>query len=287
MRIALGTAQFGMSYGLANRRGQVPSQEVKEILAWAKLSAIDTIDTAIAYGESEMHLGLGGVTDFKVVTKLPLVPSDCRDVVSWAKAHVLNSLQRLGISCLHGLLLHNVEQLSGPHGAAPAVALQLLRDAGYVKKIGISIYSPADIELATSVCTLDLVQAPFNLLDRRLLESGWLDKLSKQGVEVHVRSAFLQGLLLMSASEVPARFSPWSKLFTIWHRWLIDHPETAAAHACLDFVYAHPQIDRVVVGVDSLHQLKQIVSLSGVPLRAELPNLSCTDEMLINPSNWK
>ncbi len=286
MKIALGTAQFGMTYGVANRRGQIPAPEAEQILRWSRLAGIDTIDTAMSYGESEACLGRAGMAGFKVVTKLPLVPAHCTDVVAWAKGQVHDSLQRLGIPRLHGLFLHHAKQLSGEHGAALATALRALKDEGSVQKVGVSVYSPTDLQSAESVCTLDLVQAPFNLLDRRLLESGWLEKLSGQGVEVHIRSAFLQGLLLMSSSEIPKRFSPWTHVLGVWHQWLIDHPNITAAQACLAYVSNFPQINKVVVGVDDLTQLKQLVSASGLPFNAEFPDLSCTDEMLINPSNW-
>ena len=92
MRIALGTAQFGMDYGIANTKGQVTRSEVKEIIQLAESRGIDTIDTAIVYGESEACLGDAGVQGFKVITKLPPLPESCTDVGGWVQEGILGLL---------------------------------------------------------------------------------------------------------------------------------------------------------------------------------------------------
>jgi aryl-alcohol dehydrogenase-like predicted oxidoreductase len=136
-----------------------------------------------------------------------------------------------------------------------------------------------------SVCPIDLVQAPFNLSDQRLQSSGWLKKLHDAGVEVHARSAFLQGLLLMPATAIPEKFRLWSPLFETWHRWLLDN-EMSAVQACIGFVQAHPQIEKVVVGVESTQQLKQLIRVAKKSTNTKWPDIKCLDERLINPSNW-
>ncbi len=286
MKLALGTAQFGIPYGVANQRGQVSPVEAAQILAEGRRAGMDTIDTAIAYGESEACLGQADVSGLKVVTKLPPVPAQCTAVLDWVRSEVIASLQRLRIERLYGLLVHQVGQLGEGCGAALAASLQALKAEGLVQKIGVSIYAPDGLEMASAAGVLDLVQAPFNLFDRRLDDSGWLQRLSEQGVEVHARSAFLQGLLLMQATDVPNTFSPWAKQLGSWHGWLAAHPNVTAAHACLAFVASYPQVDRVVVGVDDLAQFKQLLKAAVLHLPEALPDLSCSDEMLINPSNW-
>ena len=100
MRLALGTAQFGIPYGIANTSGQVDQAEVQAILNYANLMGIDTLDTAIAYGESEKRLGNVGVSNWKVISKLPEIPSDCKNLTKWVRSHVDKSLSRLGIKSL-------------------------------------------------------------------------------------------------------------------------------------------------------------------------------------------
>jgi aryl-alcohol dehydrogenase-like predicted oxidoreductase len=282
MKLALGTAQFGLPYGVANTTGKVRQFEVAKIMARARESGIDLLDTAISYGDSEESLGAAGVGGFKVVTKLPRDIEG--DVGMWVTQHLNTSLRRLGVDAVYGLLLHRSTQLLGPDGQALAKILLKLKAEGIVSKIGVSIYAPDELDAVTQICAIDIVQAPFNLFDQRLMTSGWLPRLHNTGIEVHVRSAFLQGLLLMPRSKVPEVFLPWSALIDKWHLWLADGHSTAV-QACLAFVN-NPMIDRVVVGIDSLAQLNEILNASTFSPVVKPPDLACNDANLINPSNW-
>ena len=284
-RLALGTAQFGLTYGIANMVGQVSRMDARAMLQLASNSGIDTLDTAIAYGESETCLGEVGTQGFKLISKLPVFPDNCSDVSAWVKQQVSSSLSRLGLTTMYGLLLHRSEQLLGDNGAALYSALQSLKDNGLVQKVGVSIYAPSELTALTPNFSFDLVQAPFNLIDRRIYDSGWLDRLKDSGVEVHTRSVFLQGLLLMTQNNIPIKFSPWSDLWQKWCRWLLEN-NISAPEACLAFPLSFPQIDRVVVGADSVSQLAQIVRAASVNTKNGPPPLQCDDERLINPAMW-
>lgn len=286
MKLAIGTVQFGLPYGVANKSGQVSRNEAKMILELARSTGIETLDTAIAYGDSETCLGEVGVEGFKVVTKLPALPEDLGNVDRWVRDQVRSSFDRLGVQRVYGLLLHRSQQLVGSEGKPVVKALERLKAEGLVQKIGVSIYSPAELETVTQACAIDLIQAPFNLIDHRLYTSGWLQKMHEAGVEIHARSLFLQGLLLMPRAEIPGKFAPWSSFWDIWHDWLAMH-QISAAHACISFVQSFPQIDFGVVGVDSKDHLLQIIEVASKTMDAVLPNLMCTDERLIDPSNWK
>lgn len=284
-RIALGTVQFGVPYGIANKVGQVSRTEAKSILQQAYAHKVDTIDTAIGYGESESCLGEVGVKDFKVVTKLPGIPEGCIDIEEWVEQQLEASLSRLGVGKVYGLLLHRPEQLLGLNGSPLYEALARLKEKGLVKKIGVSIYSPSELELLTNKFRFDLVQAPFNVVDRRLFSTGWMQRLKDSGVEIHTRSAFLQGLLLMKQSAIPPKFLPWNGILRKWHHWLNEN-NISALQASLAFTLSFTQIDRVVVGVDSLSQLLQILSSENDSKNTEIPNFVSEDENLINPANW-
>lgn len=284
-RLVLGTVQFGLPYGIANLAGQVSRPEAKAMLQLASTNGIDTLDTAIGYGESETCLGEIGIQGFKLVTKLPAVPVACSDVMTWIQEQVAESLSRLGVRSVYGLLLHRPEQLLEPEGKALYRALQGVKESGLAQKVGVSIYTPNELTALIPQFRFDLVQAPFNLLDRRLHRTGWLDRLKELNVEVHTRSAFLQGLLLMPKAEIPAKFSPWSELLTKWHDWLARH-QVSALQACLAFPLSFQEIDRVVVGADNLMQLEQIIAAAGSKLGQKLPDLTCDVEDLINPARW-
>ena len=284
-KISLGTAQFGIPYGVANHSGIVPRTEVKAMLKIASANKIDALDTAISYGESETCLGEVGTQGFNLITKLPALPDGCRDVSTWVQNQVAESFSRLNVKAIYGLLLHRPEQLLGPNGNALYQALQALKGKGQVEKVGVSIYSPDELTSLNSLFGFDIVQAPFNLIDRRLHSTDSLKRLKDDGVEVHTRSAFLQGLLLMSHIERPAKFLPWQSLWKSWHSWLEEHG-VSAVQACLGYPLSFPEIDRVIVGADDLKQLTQILSAVNSPLFGDLPDLQCGDEALINPSNW-
>lgn len=283
--LALGTVQFGLPYGIANSDGQVTRSTAKAMLQLAAANGIDMLDTAIAYGESETCLGEVGTQGFKLVTKLPSVPEGCTDVSGWVREQVAASLARLGVNAVYGLLLHRPEQLLGAEGKAFYQTLQELKESGLVQKVGVSIYAPSELEVLTSRYRIDLVQAPFNLVDRRLHTTGWLKRLNDAGIEVHTRSAFLQGLLLMPYEAIPPKFARWAELWSRWHEWLSRH-NISPVQACLAFPLLFPEIDRVVVGADSVGQLEQIISAAASVVTDELPDLHCDAEDLINPSHW-
>lgn len=284
-RLALGTVQFGQAYGVANETGQVSHDEVADILEYAWATGMDTLDTAVAYGMSEQRLGEIGISHWRVISKLPALPQACADVAGWVQATTLDSLKRLRVDHLCGLLLHSPQHLLGPQGAALYEALAGLRDQGLVEKIGVSVYDPGELSALWPHFQLDLVQVPLNVIDRRVATSGWLSKLHQAGTEVHVRSIFLQGLLLMAPATRPAVFNRWLALWRDWDRWLSEHALTPL-RACLGFAMSHPEIDRFVVGVDSLSQLQEIIAHDPAPTVTPPAELSSEELDLINPSRW-
>jgi aryl-alcohol dehydrogenase-like predicted oxidoreductase len=285
-RLVLGTVQFGLEYGVANRGGQVSAEDAATILDRALEMGIDTLDTAIAYGASEETLGRIGVQAWNVVTKLPAVPESIDDIDGWVEDAVNGSLRRLRISTLHGLLLHDPRQLAGTMGDRLFEALAHLKEQRLVEKIGISIYHPTDLDALCGRYSLDLVQAPFNVLDRRLATSGWLTRLHDAGTEVHIRSVFLQGLLLMPTRRRPPSFSRWQPLWDRWDNWL-SYSNLTALRASLGFALSQPDVDRVVVGVDSVEQLEEIFAAVGAAVPAPPMELMTDDLDLIDPSRWK
>lgn len=284
-RLALGTVQFGLNYGIANNSGQVTYSEANSMLRLASSSGIDLLDTAISYGDSESFLGKAGTNCFKVVTKLPEAPIDCGEIKSWINEQIEMSLQRLKLTSVYGLLLHQPHQMHGKNGNELFHILNELKDDGVVKKIGISIYSPDELNLLLTKYSIDIVQAPFNLVDQRLYNSGWLYRLKNENIEVHTRSSFLQGLLLMNESDIPNKFLYWKELWSTWNEWLAAN-KVSAVQACLSFLLSFPEIDRVLVGADNISQLKELIESEKELQNLDFPDICCSDKNLINPSNW-
>lgn len=282
-KLALGTVQFGMPYGIANVTGQVGPAEVADILRLAQGAGIDTLDTAIGYGQSEAVLGAVGVANWKIVTKLPALPDV--NIADWVAREIAGSLGRLKVERLEAVMLHRCADLLGPHGNALYRALSDLKDQGLAAKIGYSVYSPGDIDSLFAAFPPDIIQAPLNVFDQRLIKSGWLHRLAAAGVEVHCRSAFLQGLLLMRSDQRPAKFAPWAAQFDRWDRWHARRAAGALGEA-LAFALDQPLVDRIVLGVDSLSQFQQILLAAELERDPGAPDFASDDDRLLTPSQW-
>lgn len=285
-KLALGTAQFGLSYGLANNAGKASSDTVQQLLNIARTSNITMFDTAIAYGDSEQVLGRYNLAKFEIVSKLPEVPLDCLKVEEWVEKQVLASLKRLKINKLQALLLHRPAQLLEPSGETLYKSILRLKEKGLVSQIGVSVYGPDELSELIKRFDFDVVQAPMNIFDRRMEATGMLKQLKKAGIAIHIRSAFLQGLLLMPSAKVPVYFAPWSPLLSTYHHWLIEQ-NLSPLQACLSYLNQQADIDKIIVGVDNAQQLQQIITTID-RLMIDIPDfLQSADEGLLNPSRWQ
>jgi aryl-alcohol dehydrogenase-like predicted oxidoreductase len=281
----LGAAQFGQNYGVANTIGYIDEKKAASIVRRSQEMGFDTLDTAIAYGESESILGNIGVDQWKIISKLPAIHESCLDINKWILNLTLESLNRLKIKKLYGLVLHRSNQLNESNGPDIYEALVALKHKGLVEKIGVSIYAPGDLEALWGKYRFDLVQAPLNILDRRMVCSGWAERIKRSDCELHVRSVFLQGLLLIPACRRPLQFARWSDIWDEWDRWLLKTGLTPL-EACLRYVNSITTVDRLVVGVDSVEQLEEIVGSADGQLY-NLPRFNpLRDERLISPARW-
>jgi aryl-alcohol dehydrogenase-like predicted oxidoreductase len=286
-KIALGTVQFGINYGVNSVAGQVNPEEVKEILSYAHSANIDILDTAPAYGDSEKILGRMNISNFKVVTKtrhFDSIEINNNDV-KLLNNDFHHSLKHLKQDSVYGVLVHNADDLLKPGSEKLFDQLQELKQAEKIVKIGISVYDHNQLQSILDNFDMDLVQLPFNILDRRMIDSGMLAKLREKDIEVHARSIFLQGLLLMFERNRPSKFKRWSVLWKIWHEWLNDN-QISALEAATRYAVSIPEISKVLVGVDTQDQLKEIIVASDGVLPNIPTELFTNDADLLNPSNW-
>jgi len=283
-RLAIGSAQFGGTYGIANAYGPPKDAAINDLLERARNAGIDTIDTAASYGASEKRLGNCDILGFKVITKLP-VERGAESVANWVRRSVSASLENLRRESLDGLLLHRPGQLFEEGGKEIQSALLRLKSEGRIVKLGVSIYDPSELEKLSAFEWIELVQAPFNIFDDRLETSGWLARLNARGIEVHARSLFLQGLLLMPPSARPVKFSRWKPVWQAWDDWL-NTAGITAAQACIAFALQREAIARFVIGFDSPSQLEELMSLRIGDLPPKPQQLASLDPALINPACW-
>ncbi|MBV5287143.1 MAG: aldo/keto reductase [Methyloversatilis discipulorum] len=287
-RVGLGTVQWGVDYGVANRDGRTPAAEVERILAAARAAGLRVLDTAALYGEAESVLGEQDLSGLRVVTKTPryahapITAADADDL----RGTLNRSLARLRLPAVHGLLAHHADDLLVPGGERLIDALHALRAEGKAARIGVSVYDGAQLDAILARFTPDLVQLPLNVFDQRLIVDGSLARLAALGVEVHVRSVFLQGLLLMSPDSAPAYFDPWREQLRAWHAICAER-KVQPQQAALAFACDLPEVSCCLIGVQNIAQFEHaLTGLDTVPPFDAAP-FACSDPALLNPASWR
>lgn len=277
--LALGTAQFGLPYGITNMHGQLTPDESRQILSLAHVADSNmVIDTAPAYGNSERVLGgLLHEDSFHIVTKTDLKEHDPAKSIE-------ASLQALNKEYIYGFLDHNAHNLLGPDGRKFFKSLETLKSQGVIKKIGASVYNANEINKIMQMGDIDIVQIPLNILDQRLINSGTIDALRRRNIEIHVRSAFLQGILLNKGS-IPNNLQIYKDhLDKFWS--FCERMNITPLQATLGFL-KQQSIDHVIIGVSSLKEWSEIIDT----WNHDLPELewgaaACPEEILLNPALW-
>jgi aryl-alcohol dehydrogenase-like predicted oxidoreductase len=285
-RLSLGTVQFGLPYGVANTSGQVDEATVHTILRLAEDSGVYALDTASAYGSSESAIGSFGGETWRITTKLAALPDDCDDLGAWVESELRGSVERLRTKSVDTVLLHHPDDLLGTHGDELHEALMNCRKQGLFRAHGVSLYRAGDLERFVGRFHIDAVQLPFNILDREFVTGGYARALRKAGIEVQVRSIFLQGLLLLSLDEQIRRFPAGE---TTWRRfadWTAEE-EISPFEACVRFAMGQADIDAIIVGVDSVEHLTTLlVTAEKPPIDVPLDIVSVNPDV-IDPRRWQ
>lgn len=281
-KLCIGTVQFGMHYGINNHYGIPSDLEIKDIFDYALDSGISFLDTAHVYGNAQLKIGEFSSNKFNIISKFTTVNS-----INEFKDDLKSTLYQLKANTLYGYLAHNADTLiSNPD------LWNVLKEAkvdNKIKKIGYSLYTPKQLEKLLDLNLIpDLVQLPYSLLDRKF--EPYFEYLKKTGTEIHVRSVFLQGLYFMDPLNLPSNLE--SLRFTLLNlndlcnKYHIDMNTLA-----LNYPLSNPLIDKVVIGIDTLSQLKKnIEAILLWKYDAELINnindihIDCNE--LLNPANW-
>lgn len=292
MRLGLGTAQFGLDYGVSNARGKVPRSEVQRILDLAAASAVPVLDTAPSYGDSEAAIGtvLARGADFRVVTKTPVFDGETigRDDVRLLIETFRRSRETLQRERLHALLFHRAADILKPGGGLLVDAALRLIESGEVAKIGVSVYTAAEIDRVLELFTPDVVQLPINVFDQRLIASGHVSRLRELGSEIHVRSVLLQGLLLMEPRRLPRYLEAYSGHMSRYFE-AVSAAGLTALEAALGFAMS-VDADIALIGVTSVGELDEALRCAArAPGPAALPYelFALDDAGLLDPSRWQ
>jgi aryl-alcohol dehydrogenase-like predicted oxidoreductase len=291
MKIGIGAVQFGTNYGISNKSGKTPESEVRVILTAAYEFGVRFIDTAALYGNSEEVIGraMPPDTNFNIVTKTVAFSKQVLDEIDAQHLEdaFRTSLIKLRMPSVYGLLMHRADDLLLPGGELLMNRLSWLKKEGVVSKIGVSVYSSQQIDQVLDRFSIDLIQLPINVLDQRLLRSGHLEKLKRSGIEIHARSVFLQGLLLMEQQDIPDYFNGVREKLDSYHQ-IIRERGLTPLQASLGFVSGIPEIDQVICGVNNSEQLREICKATQAKVDwKEFTNFAVFDESIVNPSLWR
>jgi aryl-alcohol dehydrogenase-like predicted oxidoreductase len=272
-KLALGTVQFGLDYGISNSDGKPSIQEIEAILNLTLESKIDLLDTANSYGEAEHVIGLLNANRFHIVTKF--LPESQNGTF---ENQFQVSLNRLKTDNLYGLLAHRpMDVINNPEIWDK---MNLLKDNQKVKKIGFSFDSPEEYYSITGKSFYpDIVQLPFNYFDDRF--SDIIKELKNNGCEIHVRSPFLQGLFFANTSQLPTFFNEVKEIIIELQKVY----KTSLASALLLFILDNAFIDKVVIGIQNRDQLQNI--LDSVVFAPKLNGLDRRiSHKILQPSLW-
>ena len=281
-KLIIGTVQFGTNYGINNSMGQVPIEEVSIILDLAYNQGIRTLDTSSAYGSSEVVLGKALKNrdmNFNIVSKYPKSEASVYDTFQ-------NSLDNLGVNSLYGYLVHHFEF----YQKYPEIFKEMtdLKNEGKIQKVGFSLYNVQQLQyLFDHDVKFDILQFPYNIFDRQF--EPYMSQLADMNVEIHTRSAFLQGLFFKDTKTLPEKLVPLKKYLVTLHDYCYD-ADITIEQLSLGYVLANENVKGALIGVDSHHQLEKNLKVASYQLSQSdlnyIKSIDIKEKYLLNPVNW-
>lgn len=281
MKLTLGTVQFGIPYGINNTNGIPDDQEISGIFDLAFKEGISVLDTAPEYGNAEERIANFSHSRFKIITKFSKVNTSQELQNALSK-----SLLRLKTNSVYGYISHKADDLI--ENSTLWETMMKMKDDQTVEKIGYSLYSPEHLERLLDIGYIpDIIQLPYSMLDRKF--EKYLPKLKQLGTEIHVRSVFLQGLYFMNPNKLPHYLRPLRDPLHELHK-ISRESHLSIGSLALNFVNDNPNIDKLVIGVDSKSQLAEnlsmIENLTNTGINESINDIIVLNQELLNPANW-
>ena len=284
-KFILGTVQFGLEYGINNSIGKPSKEKVFEILDYAKSCGIELLDTAKAYGTATNLIedyNHNQARPFDIITKFH---SDIHsnDLDESLKQFISNN----GLDSIYACMFHSYNDYRTD--CKSMTKLVSLKSEGFIKKIGVSVYSNQEIESIINDDQIDLIQLPFNLLDNYQQKGELLEKLREKGKIIHVRSIFLQGLFFKDPNDLSHKLQPLRPAL-IQIQKIAQEEGLTIEELAISYALSVSSIDNLVIGVDSLEQLKSNLTLEKSRIDQSIidriNSITISDLSLLNPSNW-
>ena len=295
-KLILGTAQLGFNYGIANTIGKPTEKQAIEIMKYAVENGINYFDTAYSYGNSETIIGkfLNFHKNYKnkinIITKMPSLRNEKINEKIINK-YFFTSLKRLEQESIFCYMVHDFNDIKNNSYSIAKTFFKLKND-GYIKKFGVSVYDENQIKFLIRNFDFDLIQIPINIFDQRLLKDDILRDLKKRGIEIYARSVFLQGLIFLDRDNLPSKFKSiekyLEKINNISLKFNIPKEDIA-----LLFVNSINEIDRIVIGVEKIEQLKKNIralnrskNFAEIERAINFQDLFIENEEIIDPRKW-
>ena len=278
-RLVIGSANFTQKYGADSIK--IKHSEIKKILNLARKNGIYKIDTAEAYiNKKDVFKNID--KKFKFYTKI--TPNLRWISLEFCQKQLEEHFKIFNNNKIETILFHDVKVLFAKSGLKIFKNLEKLKKKKYFQKIGLSIYDTQCLSYIISNYDFDVVQCPYNILDRRILTSGWFEKLKSKGIEIHIRSIFLQGLLVNKIVYKKQYFKKWKKKFSEWFSWLEDNNISPIDYCFSDLL--NYDFDKIIIGINNSKNLEEVINFKTIN-KNKMINFSISDKKLIDPRNWK
>ena len=280
-KIALGTAQFSNNYGITNKK-KFSSNAIRNILEKSIELKIKTIDTAPNYKKVEKKLGENNLEKFQLITKTSLLKNNRIIDKFTLKNEINKSFSNLKVNKFYAILIRNPKFLLENKNLLEEILV--FKKKNKVLKVGYTLYHPEELDILYGFFKPDIVQIPYSIVDNRFDKSKWIDKMYEDGLEIHIRSTFLQGLLLCDFKKLPVKFIKYEKFFESFENWL-NLKKISKLQACLNLPLQDKRIKKIVVGISDLNNLEDINKIT--PIKLKYPKwLFANNEKLLDPSKW-
>ncbi len=291
-QICLGSAQFGLNYGVTNSKGKLNFEEVKEIINFADDIGINIIDTAQDYGDAEKIIGkcISKKRSLKIISKLRSHENTffIRDDLSKLQKNLEETLNNLKVDFLECLLLHDENDLFKEGSSYLLEWIEKVKKLGLIKNFGISVYNFKNISEIQKL-NLDIIQLPLSIYNRENFESGFINKLDQIGLKIQARSIYLQGIVLSKPTELPNWVNENDYEEHIKFQNKLKKYNISPLEACINYVKSINEIDSIVVGVTSKDELKELKDIWDQDFDFELfstLSLPKMSKFLLDPRNW-
>lgn len=276
----MGSANFSQKYGINSQK--VNLSEIKKIFYLAKKNNISFLDTADNYLKDSSALRLIR-KKFKIISKIK--PDEKWKDFQFSKNEIIAQTKKLN-NDIEVLLFHDVNILFTKYGEKIFNNLVILKKQGYLKKIGVSIYDTKCLKYLTSKYDLNVVQCPYNILNKEIIENGWLKKIKKMNIEIHVRSIFLQGLLVNKEFSKKNYFKKYRVKLIKWFKYLDSNKISPIEYIMNDLI--DKNFDKIIIGINSFDNLKEIINFRVKKEKfKKIKKLVINDKSLVDPRKWK